>query len=816
MKENIIRAVLYQDLSVKWKNAELNDNVNVHLNAHQKARQFVEVELGDFLLNKSEGEALLISFERNVDGEIYHVNPTLMESVDNVYRVFRLQIPTLVHITPGIWGAQIIIAEGYNFATGEYVAAYPADQIYFLEGSSFLDDGLEIPSKENLSALYNEAKEALALQQNNTENIETLQSSVETIETDISRLNYALNDFETGTGVAIAMINEDILKLGARLEVDYNQLTHVVHFALLNKNGAILSVHSIDFPLESVVVGGKYDDATKSVVLTLQSGETVSFPIGDLVDGLISSSEKGAVNGVASLDGNGKVPREQLPDDIGNGGGSSVDLSSALTKDEDGRYYLGESEKIVSYMDAATGRYTTMSTEGFAAYTAGSASGATYQWNGIIYSVYSGSDFIFFQFPTDKTGNQTFAMLSDVDTVLEAAKAYTDEEIAEFDFIKIVSALPETGLPNRIYLVPQGDGENTDFFVEYLWVNKGTDEEPVWVWEYVGKKTVEIDLTEYVKKDQYATADEAGLVKFTGSGNGIHISSTDGSIKLAVPTDTDLSLKIANKALLVSQLDKVIRLGLTTNSETLTDEEKAAAKTWLGISASSGGEVAYAEGPANSSNADKYVDGIISIILGGAGGIAISTNGNGKIVVVKAQYSTIDKRSASDYLDGATASANHCRPITPAVLDYAVMKALSDCKIEWTEDQKAAARSLLGVGSYYHYRDGEITDGDITEDGVYVRVGFFSSLSTPFTISSFVSHVISGMGVNALQFQFIEDGSPTEARYYVSYVKFYGDYEFYMGYLTKDGVKEVRVNLNPTDEDGETACEIISEQEMYN
>lgn len=158
MKEHIIRAILYQDMSVKWKDAELNGDVNVHLNVHQKTRQFVEAELDDFLL--SDGEAILASFEKTIDGEIYHENPAKMDNVEGERRVFRLQIPTLVHNTPGEWGVQFFVVTDYDSITGNYTEAYPFDKAKFSEHSSFIDDGLTVPTGENLSALYAEAKAA--------------------------------------------------------------------------------------------------------------------------------------------------------------------------------------------------------------------------------------------------------------------------------------------------------------------------------------------------------------------------------------------------------------------------------------------------------------------------------------------------------------------------------------------------------------------------------------------------------------------------------------------------------------------------------
>ena len=58
-----------------------------------------------------------------------------------------------------------------------------------------------------------------------------------------------------------------------------------------------------------------------------------------------------------------------------------------------------------------------------------------------------------------------------ISDTLTDAKKYTDEEIAKFDFIQVVDALPTTGLPNKIYFVPKTDTQTQDLFDEYVWVN---------------------------------------------------------------------------------------------------------------------------------------------------------------------------------------------------------------------------------------------------------------------------------------------------------------------------------------------------------
>lgn len=71
---------------------------------------------------------------------------------------------------------------------------------------------------------------------------------------------------------------------------------------------------------------------------------------------------------------------------------------------------------------------------------------------------------------------------------LEVAKEYTDTEIANFDFVKVVNALPEVGLPNKVYFVPKEQAETNNIFEEYAWINGA--------WESFGTKIVEVDLTD--------------------------------------------------------------------------------------------------------------------------------------------------------------------------------------------------------------------------------------------------------------------------------------------------------------------------------
>ena len=73
---------------------------------------------------------------------------------------------------------------------------------------------------------------------------------------------------------------------GANLTAEVDSQTYVLTFKLLDRNNNILAQRSVDLPIESVVVNGSYDNNTKSLVLTLQSGQTITIPVGGLISGL--------------------------------------------------------------------------------------------------------------------------------------------------------------------------------------------------------------------------------------------------------------------------------------------------------------------------------------------------------------------------------------------------------------------------------------------------------------------------------------------------------------------------------------------------
>ena len=80
------------------------------------------------------------------------------------------------------------------------------------------------------------------------------------------------------------------LGLGNDLVVDLNTSTYILTLTLKH-NEETLAIRSVDLPLESTVVSGRYDKTSKKLILTLVSGEVVEIPLGDLIDGLVSTDD---------------------------------------------------------------------------------------------------------------------------------------------------------------------------------------------------------------------------------------------------------------------------------------------------------------------------------------------------------------------------------------------------------------------------------------------------------------------------------------------------------------------------------------------
>ena len=143
------------------------------------------------------------------------------------------------------------------------------------------------------------------------------------------------------------------------------------------------------------------------------------------------------------------------------------------------------------------------------------------------------------------------------------------------DIFIIVDELPEEGYANKIYLVPIADGETPNVFDEYLWVYTH--------WEYFGRSSLNLDLSEYVKFTDYATADKAGVVKGTVyASQGVFIKP-DGTLQTVYATDNEITNKSSYyKIICPKNMDHAWKVSATTNTEEWRNEDKTAACETIG------------------------------------------------------------------------------------------------------------------------------------------------------------------------------------------------------------------------------------------
>lgn len=80
----------------------------------------------------------------------------------------------------------------------------------------------------------------------------------------------------------------DYVKANAIESFTFDSANYQIKF--FNGNGEQVG-STIDLPVENVVVSGSYDSVTKKLILTLANGNTIEINIGDMVSGLVSTSD---------------------------------------------------------------------------------------------------------------------------------------------------------------------------------------------------------------------------------------------------------------------------------------------------------------------------------------------------------------------------------------------------------------------------------------------------------------------------------------------------------------------------------------------
>lgn len=183
-------------------------------------------------------------------------------------------------------------------------------------------------------------------------------------------------------------------------------------------------------------------------------------------------------------------------------------------------------------------------------------------------------------------------------------KQYLEEKLAAFDFIKVVDGLPQTGLENKIYLVPSMESSGQNLFDEYIWVEEQ--------WEYIATKQVGADLTQYYQKsdiDAFVSDLQTQIYAFYNNAYPV------GSIFTAANSSVDPAKFIGGKWQLIRTfyggelLASSVQYGANSSVVTYNSEEKISVYDILSEC---------------TPTIKNYVDGVLSFE---SGRIKVSTKG---------------------------------------------------------------------------------------------------------------------------------------------------------------------------------------------
>ena len=260
-----------------------------------------------------------------------------------------------------------------------------------------------------------------------------------------------------------------ITETGNKIELTLNESTYVMTLTLKDKNDNTLSTGSVDLPLETIIVSGRYDAATKKIILVLKNGTEISFSVADLVSGL--QTEITPTNKLSS----------NLVDDTNSANKfvSTIEKSAWNAKAE-----VSDIPTKVSELTNDAG-YITGYTETDPVFTASVAAGITSAnittWNNK--SDFSGDYNDLINQPNIPT--KTSDLTNDSNFVADANYVHTDNNYTGTEKTKLAG------------------------------IEEGAQVNP--------------DLTDYVKNTNYATIEKAGVIKAGnawGQENGVATAST--------------------------------------------------------------------------------------------------------------------------------------------------------------------------------------------------------------------------------------------------------------------------------------------------
>lgn len=221
---------------------------------------------------------------------------------------------------------------------------------------------------------------------------------------------------------------------------------------------------------------------------------------------------------------------------------------------------------------------------------------------------------------TDKYGNETT-------TIVPQGPQGEPGVPGAVKFI-IVNELPTEDIQtDAIYLVPNPDPTTQDMYLEYMYINDA--------WELLGQKQIVVDLTDYVKNTDYATASKAGVIK---SGYyGLQVDSTNGKAYCDTYTYANYGNVENQRFISKGTLENVITgKGLVSNTDYATNDATGVIKasTYYNLSTSNGALYALVKNYNQYQSADNYsfiskgtLDNVLTATIGDISSVIDAING---------------------------------------------------------------------------------------------------------------------------------------------------------------------------------------------
>lgn len=247
---------------------------------------------------------------------------------------------------------------------------------------------------------------------------------------------------------------------GLHLDMSINPETYVITLDLKDNNNTKLgTTQTIDLPLESVVVNGRYDSPTKTIILTLDNGTEVTIPIGDVIS-TETSERKDADNNLQT-----QITSNKSAIDTLNGTGEGSVYKTVTDKIKDGTLLIQQNSINIGTFSANSSTNTLIN----------------------------------IKTPTntsDLNNDSGFITKAVDDLSYYYTKDVIDTMIAPNLRFKVVQSLPTQDISGTtIYLVPNGSSETTNTYYEYVYISTVATPH----WEVIG--STNIDLSSYIKTE---------------------------------------------------------------------------------------------------------------------------------------------------------------------------------------------------------------------------------------------------------------------------------------------------------------------------